>query len=282
MLRIIVTSIFFITSFATAQAQDALAGLAAMQQKARAAVPITTVQQIDDVLRPHDIIYMPDGDGPFPVVLFFHGCSGRTLSHEQDWATRFNGKNVAMITVDSYSGRDIEWEDACNMQAMLPWQRASDVTSTVEYAKTLEKINDDEIYLAGFSHGALTIWSTLVFASDKIAPVGLKDWPKGGIDGVKGAFMFYGSCLEPWTVDVDATMFLGDADIYIDEKVCQAYEPHHPEKAGNLNIELYKDATHTFDHSKPNASNVEAGSRYDPVATNASWVAIQKVMSLKD
>ncbi|MDG1709546.1 MAG: dienelactone hydrolase family protein [Emcibacteraceae bacterium] len=282
MRHIIVVGVLYLTTFIAAQAQDAITALKALQDKARAEMPITTMQNINDELRPHDIIYMPDGVGPFPVVLFFHGCSGRTLSHEQDWAARLNSKGAAVISVDSYSGRDIKWEDACNMQTMLPWQRASDIASTVNYVKTLEKINGEEIYLAGFSHGAITIWSTLVYASDETAPVGLENWPDGGIEGVKGAFMFYGSCLEPWTVDVDATMFLGDADIYIDEKICQAYQPLHPNEAGNLTIELYIGATHTFDHSKPNASNVEAGSRYDPIATNKSWKTIQKVMGLRD
>jgi len=186
-----------------------------------------------------------------------------------------------VITVDSYSGRDIRWEEACNMEKMLPWQRASDIISTVEYAKTLDKINGDELYVAGFSHGALTIWASLVYASTETPPVGLLNWPKDALDGVKGAFMFYGSCLAPWTVDIDATMFLGDADIYIDEKVCQLYQPNHPKDAGSLTLEIYKDATHTFDHAKPNASNVEAGSVYDATATQASWERIKQVMKIK-
>jgi dienelactone hydrolase len=250
----------------------------AVRQSARQSVALTSLEAIDAELRPHDIIYMPEGEGPFPAVMLFHGCSGRTLSHEQDWARRFNGEGVAVITVDSYSGRGINWEEACNMQVMLPWQRASDVISTIEYAKTLDKIKSDELYVEGFSHGAMTIWASLVFASNESAPIGLETWPAGGINGLKGAFMFYGPCIEPWDLDVKAAMLLAEEDQYIDENTCTAYKEKYPELAKDLSVDIYAGATHTYDHAKPNASNVAAGSRYDAVATEASWQRIQSIM----
>lgn len=252
--------------------------LANALKRAQSTVPQISLAQIGAQLRPHDIIYRPDGEGPFPAVLFFHGCSGRTLSHEQDWAKRYNSAGVALISVDSYSGRGIDWEDACNMEKMLPWQRAGDVLSTIEYAKSLTDINPDQLYLSGFSHGAMTVWATLVFASSKTPPIGLDNWSVGGIEGVKAAFPFYGSCREPWTVDVDTTIFLGDSDRYIDESACEDYLPLHPKGAGPLTVTIYKEATHTFDHAVPNEANVAAGSVYDAKATAASWQRILTVM----
>jgi hypothetical protein len=45
---------------------------------------------------------------------------------------------------------------------------------------------------------------------------------------------------------------------------------------------IFEDATHTFDHSKPNQSNIDAGSRYDAEATFTSQgmisTAINQVM----
>jgi len=242
-----------------------------LRDMTRANTPTKSMAEINAELRPHDINYIPDGDGPFPVVLFFHGCSGRTLSHEQDWAKRMNDAGIAMISVDSYSGRGINWEDACNFKSMIPWQRAADVFTTIEHVRSIDNLDKNNIYLAGFSHGAMTNWAANVFASHKQAPISLKKYPKNGFKGVKGSFIFYGPCMEPVNTDVITHAFLGDNDAYIDENLCINYQNIHPENAGSFDYTIYKNATHTFDHAKPNAANVEAGSIYDEASTLDAW-----------
>lgn len=249
------------------------------RQEARKNVALSSLEDIDSDLRSHDTIYWPEGDGPFPAVLFFHGCSGKTVSHEDDWAERYNSIGVAVISVDSYGGRGLDWNDVCNLQKLLPWQRANDVLSTIRYAREHDKIKGDELYLSGFSHGAMTVWATLGFASTQSAPIGLAEWPEGGIDGVKAAFLFYGSCIDSWDVDVDTTMFLAREDQYIDEAGCEAYLENHSPDTGPFTVTIYDNATHTFDHAKPNAANVAAGSKYDEAATLASWQRIQDVIT---
>lgn len=253
---------------------DQLAVFEQLKAMTRAAVPSQSIAQINSDLRPHDIIYMPDGEGPFPVMLFFHGCSGRTLSHEQDWAKRLNAEGIAMISVDSYTGRGIDWQDACDFKAMIPWQRASDVIATIDYAKSLDKVDGGQIYLSGFSHGAMTLWASQVYASEMQAPIGLDGWPSDGFEGVKGNFLFYGPCMDPWTSDVPMEMFLGENDAYIEEGTCVNYQNNHPKGAGEFKYTIYPDATHTFDHAKPNQANVDAGSVYDEGATLNSWKRI--------
>lgn len=275
----------FTTSFVFAQenetptsAEEQLSAFAALRTATRGATTPQTINEINSELRPFDITYMPEGDGPFAVMLFFHGCSGRTLSHEQEWANRLTSENIAMISVDSYSGRDISWQDACDFKAMIPWQRAADVIASIDYVKGLDKIDGNKIYLAGFSHGAMTTWAAQVFASEKQTPIGMGNWPKGGFDGVKGNFIFYGPCMEPWTVNVPTHVFTGDNDLYIDEGLCVNYKNIHPKSAGSFNLTIYPDATHTFDHANPNVANVEAGSVYDETATLDAWQQIKSVI----
>ncbi|WP_295803228.1 dienelactone hydrolase family protein [uncultured Microbulbifer sp.] len=239
---------------------------------AKATVAQTSLAAISKDLRPHDHRFFPKGKQKVPTVLFFHGCSGPTASHEKDWAKRLNDAGIGMIAVDSYTGRNIDWQQACNLQVMTPWQRSADILATIEDVKKDPQVDADQLYLAGFSHGAVTIWSALAQASDESAPIGLAAWPQVGFaDRVQGAFMFYGTCMQPWTVDVDAVMFLGTEDRYIEEEVCQAYAPSHPAGAGKLSLKIYPGATHTFDHAKPNQANIEAGSVYDAKATEDAW-----------
>ena len=250
--------------------------VAMARQKAAATVEMTTLEEIDLDLRPHDRIYKPEGAGPFPAVLFFHGCSGPTISHEEDWAQFYNDEGVVMIAVDSYSGRDINWLDACDIKVMTPWQRVADVLSTVRFTSSLDYVDASELYLTGFSHGAYTIWQTLTDASVELPPLSLKNYPKTGIEGIKAAFLFYGSCVDQWNVDVDVTLFLGDADRYVKPAACEAYK--HPLGAGDFELKIYNGATHTFDHLNPNQANIDAGSFYDEAATKDSQRMIKRSM----
>ncbi|MFD1216052.1 dienelactone hydrolase family protein [Microbulbifer celer] len=246
---------------------------------AKATVKETTLDVISEDLRPYDQRFFPKGGGKVPTVLFFHGCSGPTESHEKDWAKKFNDAGIGMIAVDSYEGRGIEWEQACNFQAMTPWQRSADILATIEDVENDPRVDADQLYLAGFSHGAVTIWAALAQASAKSAPFSLVEWPQVDFEQrVQGAFMFYGTCMQPWTVDVDSVMFLGTEDRYIEEEVCQAYAPKHPENAGELTLKIYPGATHTFDHANPNQANIEAGSVFDAEATEDAWQTMLKMI----
>lgn len=275
--RLTTILIMTFTAINFAQGQSVVE-IMALRDMTRANTPTKSMAELNAELRPHDINYLPDGDGPFPVVLFFHGCSGRTLSHEQDWAKRMNDDGIAMISVDSYSGRNINWEDACNFKTMIPWQRAADVFATIEHVKSMKKLDSNNVYLAGFSHGAMTNWAANVFASNKKAPISMEEYPQNGFQGVKGNFIFYGPCMEPVSTNVKTQAFLGDNDAYIDENMCINYQNIHPANAGSFDYTIYKDATHTFDHAKPNAANVEAGSVYDEAATIDAWKKMKEIM----
>lgn len=249
---------------------------------ARASVPNTTLEKINAELRPHDKVFVPDGNGPFPTVLFFHGCSGATASHEEDWSAFYNRIGVAMIAVDSYAGRGINWVDACDAKVMTPWQRAADVLATVAHARTLDFVDSNALILTGFSHGAMTLWTTQVFASDNTAPISLEEWPAGGLDGVQLSFPFYGTCTGRWTIELPTVSFLGEDDRYIEEQSCIDYATNNQDMSDYFNYKVFAGATHTFDHARPNQSNVDAGSVYDPEATSeAQRIIAAAIRSLK-
>ena len=132
-----------------------------------------------------------------PTLLFFHGCSGPTLSHEQDWAKRFNENGIAVIAPDSYSGRGINWTEICDLKVMTPWQRSADVLATIQSVLSDPRVDANNLYLAGFSHGAITLWSSLVQVSKQQLPIGLDKLPDINFEQrVKGVFLFYGTCMD--------------------------------------------------------------------------------------
>lgn len=231
---------------------------------------------LQPMLRDFDRIYTPRGVAPFPTVLFFHGCSGPTRSHETDWATFYTGLGYAMIAVDSIGGRDIKWEDVCNMQNLNPAERAGDVFASLDYVRGLPFVDPENLIITGFSHGAATVWATLLLASSDMPPIGIRALPRDGLHGVKAAYMFYGPCLSPWTVDVSAVSFIGESDRYIDPRDCARSARKANISGVDFDYEIYPGATHTFDHAKPNQANQEAGSVYDRKATDMARARIKE------
>src|SRR5690349_17231434 len=63
----------------------ALASLVAVMALSSTAFARETVQQRIDALTVGSEVYVPAGDGPFPVVLQFHGCGGKKNLQER-WA----------------------------------------------------------------------------------------------------------------------------------------------------------------------------------------------------
>ncbi|MCH2454527.1 MAG: dienelactone hydrolase family protein [Idiomarina sp.] len=246
------------------------------QRNAEKSVSTKPLSQLQAELLPHETVYLPSDESvaPYPTLVFLHGCSGPTASHEQDWAQRFNELGVAVIAVDSYSGRDIDWNDACNFEKMTPWERSGDIVATIESLSERDEFDAENVYLAGFSHGAGTIWTFLRQLSDEKAPLSLARLPETDYEAViDGAFMFYGTCRGQWSVDIDSLMLLGAEDRYIDEAQCVNYS--HPVGTGDFEYVVYPGATHTFDHADPNPANVEAGSVYDEQATEDAWQRIK-------
>ncbi|MFK7730447.1 MAG: dienelactone hydrolase family protein [Pseudomonadales bacterium] len=257
--------------------------IATAYAEAKANVRPRDLASINTELRPYDRVYKSESEGQSPVVLFFHGCSGATVSHEEDWAAFYNSIGVGMIAVDSYTGRSIEWEDACDLRVMTTWQRAADVLATIEFAKRQDYIDANQIILMGFSHGAITVWTTQVFASTKTTPLGLDSWPEGVMDGVQLSLPFYGSCIGEWTLPLRTIAFLAEDDRYIDEQSCVDFAEQNTDVAEHFSYKVFAGATHTFDHSRPNASNVEAGSVYDAAATaEAQAMIASEIKSFKD
>jgi dienelactone hydrolase len=241
----------------------------------------TSLDALEAALVPTLRFYKPDGPGPFPTTLFLHGCSGPTLSHEEDWGRFHSERGAAMIAVDSLAPRKLEGQPVCDLQALTGRERAADVLASLAHARDLPFVDREHLALMGFSHGAWTIWELFVLASHSRPPLGLAEWPASGLRGVRAAFLFYGPCLEAWTVDVPTMAFLAGEDRYIDAQACIEYaegQAPGPSESPRFSYRLFEGATHTFDHARPSAVNRDAGSIYDPRATRAAQAEIERAM----
>ncbi len=268
------------TGLEDAARQGSLEGFLA-QARTEAQAKTTTLPELESALVPHLRFYIPDGPGPFPATLFLHGCSGPTLSHEKDWGRFHRDRGAVMIAVDSLAPRELKGQPVCDLQVLTGRERAADVLAALAHARELPYVDPQRLALMGFSHGAWTIWELFVLGSHSRAPLGLAEWPGGGLRGVRAAFLFYGPCLEAWTVAIPTVTFLAGADRYIDAQACIDYAEElspSPDEPLLFSYRLFEGATHTFDHARPSAVNRDAGSIYDPRATRAAQKEIGRRM----
>src|SRR5690606_33200046 len=103
----------------------------------------------------------PQGEGPFPVVLQFHGCGGKKNLQER-WAAVARAAGWAAVVVDSYGPRRISRLEAyatvCTGLQLWGRERAGDLFAMMEWARRQPWIDPKRIVLAGWSHGG---WTTL-------------------------------------------------------------------------------------------------------------------------
>lgn len=201
-------------------------------------------------LADHLSLYTPAGDGPFPTVLVFHGCSGQSpgfVDNVRDWLLP---QGYALLFVDSFGARDIhDWHPVCDGKRLWGNERALDVYAALDLARAMPNVDRQRLALLGYSHGGWTILDALAY--DGAAGHGFPAAGDGALDGVRGAIAFYPYCGFPAHLrqgvarSAPVLMFLGTADRITDPRQClSAMEGLSPER---LQVVQYAGAGHVFD-----------------------------------
>lgn len=218
-----------------------------------------TVQQRIDALLVGSELYKPEGEGPFPVVLQFHGCGGKK-NLQARWAATATAAGWAVLVVDSYGHRRIDRFEAyatvCTGLQLWGRERAGDLYATLEWVRAQPWADSTRIAVAGWSHGAWTVLDALALQpgaeAEKVTRLaGLRDEP---LDGVVGAFILY-----PWQgfgalapsrglrFDIPIQCIVGSADTVVGGKGVARTLTAMKTPRAPINVELFEGATHAFD-----------------------------------
>ncbi|MBL8551743.1 MAG: prolyl oligopeptidase family serine peptidase [Hyphomonadaceae bacterium] len=225
-------------------------------------------------LAPHIRIVKPHGEGPFPVVLQFHGCGGvKPLQGVYAEAAREAG--WAACIVDSYAHRNISKTQAyatvCSGLRLQGPERAGDLYAALEWARRQDWADPRRIALAGWSHGGWTAADALSMPraaaerATKIAPL-----PEDVLAGVVAAFLVYpyagiGSVAgaKGWRISPKTCVIVGGKDYVVGKagplKLVRRLEMDDVP----ITSEFFAAATHAFDEEGANDMRV----RYDPELT---------------
>ncbi len=193
----------------------------------------------------------PDGDGPFPTVALFHGCSGpitrkgRIAIRERTWMNRFVAAGYAVLLVDSFNPRG--YRTICTTRdrpITAEEDRPYDAYAALAWLRRQPFVRADRVGMMGWSHGAMTALATISDAT--IKQVG---WTAPGF---VTAVAFYPGCLKlsktDYSTKVPLLMQLGAEDDWTPARYCHRLEKKIRDHGGTVEADIYAGAYHAFDN----------------------------------
>lgn len=179
----------------------------------------------------------PAGDGPFPAVIYLHGCTGLAMATRERFAEMLTGWGFVSLAVDSFTTRGIK--EACDRP--MP-DRAADAWGALLYLSKQSFVDRGRIALVGSSQGAIV---TLSLAS--MRHVKLFDVPDNTI-GFQAAVAFYPLCsVASEQLAIPALILIGELDDWTPVSDCQRWIKLRDGKGAPVKFVVYPGAYHAFD-----------------------------------
>ena len=172
-------------------------------------------------LKPHFEIVKPSSGKKFPTVIMFHACGG-PYPYLDSWQKFFSDSGIASIQVDSTGPRGMNRRTAirtvCSGFDLQGQERAGDVYSVLANLDQFSWIDNDNIFIAGWSHGAYTLMDFMTM-NDDLVPSNILDFNQNAIPRIKGKITFYPHCgilnlsqKYKWRTRTPSIVFLADQD----------------------------------------------------------------------
>jgi len=208
--------------------------------------------EISALLRPHDEVWRPDGPGPFPTAILFHGCAG-FRDHTRAWGRLLADHGVLAVAVDSFAGRGLDWTTVCAGRALLGPERAGDVLVSLDDVRRMPDVDPERIVLVGWSHGAWAVMDLLAMDPPHSRPTNLDSVPPDPLRGVAGVVVFYPWCgfgsRAPghWSIDAPSLLILAENDTVVSTPDCLETADQLRSHGAAIETEVVPDVDHGFD-----------------------------------
>ena len=196
-------------------------------------------------------VFVPQGDGPFPVIIAMPGCSGVSLNgpetdagrpgmeddvlfrkHYPYMAKKLQNEGYLVFLMDYLSAENVI--NTCGGE--IPHERVAEyVNAAIGYIKTLPEADVSRIHIVGWSYGGVGVLKWL--SNLETDPI-----------GVQSVITIYPGCggYYSWKSSIPVLMLLGEADDIAPYKQCIDLVNSLPEQT-NVKIKTYPNARHGFD-----------------------------------
>lgn len=192
---------------------------------------------------------LPEGEGPFPLVVLLHGVSGVLPDDHKD-AKALVQEGYATAVIDSFKGRDFRYKMSGenDLAKVRPYFRTDDAYGALRKLVTHPKIDHTKTLLLGRSHGGIT---TLLASTSRAANMFSPNGPR-----YTAFIALYPPCIANYPeydqpLAGPLRMHLGAADVLTEAKPCAALAERMQAKGFDVKYQIYENAHHGFDMSYP-------------------------------
>ncbi|MEW6720436.1 MAG: dienelactone hydrolase family protein [Thermodesulfobacteriota bacterium] len=192
------------------------------------------------------LLSRPDGPGPFPALIFLHGCagmygkSGRLSARQIQWDGTMRAAGFVTLHVDSFTPRGIREVCTVKNRSITVWRdRRADAYAALSWLRSLPFVRPDAVAAMGWSQGGLTVLAAM--ERDGTTP---------------GAGFFAGVALYPAcrlsgreTLDPSGPLLLlfGGADDWTPPETCSDAVTNARMRGEAVEVKSYPGAHHGFD-----------------------------------
>jgi dienelactone hydrolase len=219
----------------------------------------------------------PAGQGPFPVVIALHSCSGYYANMDGGslpiWVEYLEEQGYATFKLDSFTARG--QSEVCATNAVTPRERAADVLAAAALLAGRADVRRDRIAAIGFSHGG----STAVYVArdhPELRPLRAQLAARGG--RLVASIGVYPGCGRPDgnPVVVPLLVLAGANDDWAPAARCVALKEAEP--GAPITLQVYPGAYHAFDVQTRTRYKLGHRLAYDAAATADARVRVTEFL----
>jgi dienelactone hydrolase len=188
-------------------------------------------------------LHSPVADIRVPAVVLLHG-SGGIGGNVPGWVQALNSIGVAVLIVDSFSGRGIT-QTITDQTLLSSFSMMLDGYRGLEFLGQHPQIDPTRIAVLGFSKGGFAALYSSMRRFQKM-------WAPGGLE-FAAYLAFYARCDAPLRDDENVSdhplrLFHGSADDYVLVAPTRAYVERLEREGKNVQLTVYEGARHVFDN----------------------------------
>jgi dienelactone hydrolase len=188
----------------------------------------------------------PAGSGPFPAVVYLHGCDGLSTNGRNFAAEFLTRWGYVSFGVDSFATRGIK--EACDQP--MP-ERQADALGALLYLSKLAFVDQKRIAVLGWSQGGIV--ALQLASTHPVELFAILDELK-----FRGAVAYYPLCsVATDQLTIPSLILIGELDDWTPAKDCERLMERRAGKGAPVKLVIYPGAYHGFD-----AAAVRDGMRY--------------------